>query len=126
MIGSYVTHKTKASLGEGIVLDETSSVATVLWPASSETHTYSKDFLITCDRASNVEITTRLHERRFATMSRRYVGVRLAGAHNQNRVTHCWSCMHDLLGSRDLECRSCGWLVCLCGACGCGYEGPHG
>ena|GEM_PF-3318541 len=126
MTHSYVTHRTNDSLGAGIVLNETETTASVLWEASGETRTFSKDFLDVCDRASSIEIKTRLHERRIVAMARPYRGVRLASAHNQNRVTHCWSCHHDLLGSRDLECKSCRWLVCVCGACGCGYEGPHG
>lgn len=37
------------------------------------------------------------------------------------RVTHCWSCKADLDNSIDLECTACNWIICSCGACGCGW-----
>ena len=36
------------------------------------------------------------------------------------RVTHCWSCKGHLDNSVDVECNTCGWILCRCGACGCG------
>ena len=38
------------------------------------------------------------------------------------RVTHCWSCKDSLDSTIDLECCGCGWILCACGACGCGFE----
>ena len=35
----------------------------------------------------------------------------------------CYSCKEELDNSVDLECSNCGWIVCICGACGCGYSG---
>lgn len=40
------------------------------------------------------------------------------------RVTHCYDCKHPLDSVIDYECNKCGWLVCDCGACGCGYNAP--
>jgi hypothetical protein len=37
------------------------------------------------------------------------------------RLTHCYGCKHDLDNEVDVECVACGWIVCRCGACGCGY-----
>ena len=36
------------------------------------------------------------------------------------RVTHCWSCKEHLDNSVNVECATCGWIICNCGACGCG------
>jgi hypothetical protein len=38
------------------------------------------------------------------------------------RVTHCYHCKHHLDSAVDVECAACGWIVCRCGACGCGYS----
>ena len=38
------------------------------------------------------------------------------------RVTHCYSCKTDLNNELYKECRACGWIICSCGACGCGYD----
>lgn len=39
-----------------------------------------------------------------------------------HRVTHCYNCKHHLDNAVDVECAACGWIVCRCGACGCGYQ----
>ena len=38
------------------------------------------------------------------------------------RATHCYACKCDLSSMSNLECTNCGWLICKCGACGCGYS----
>ena len=40
-----------------------------------------------------------------------------------HRITHCWSCKSPLDNSIDLECPACNWIICACGACGCGWTG---
>jgi hypothetical protein len=43
---------------------------------------------------------------------------------NQNRrITHCYSCKSHLDNAIDTACNTCQWIVCSCGACGCGYSG---
>jgi hypothetical protein len=37
------------------------------------------------------------------------------------RVTHCYNCKSNLDNAVDVECEACGWIICSCGACGCGY-----
>jgi hypothetical protein len=37
------------------------------------------------------------------------------------RITKCWLCKGQLDSAVDLNCNACGWLLCHCGACGCGY-----
>ena len=40
------------------------------------------------------------------------------GAH---RETACWTCRQPLDSDDEMACTFCGWLLCDCGACGCGY-----
>lgn len=39
----------------------------------------------------------------------------------KSRSTHCWFCRADIDNATNLECVSCNWILCDCGACGCGY-----
>jgi hypothetical protein len=39
----------------------------------------------------------------------------------RHRLTYCWSCKQHLDNDIDIECAACGWIICNCGACGCGY-----
>nr|CAP48735.1 putative integron gene cassette protein [uncultured bacterium]CAP48736.1 putative integron gene cassette protein [uncultured bacterium]CAP49141.1 putative integron gene cassette protein [uncultured bacterium] len=39
-----------------------------------------------------------------------------------HRVTHCYKCRKGLDNSIDTECNACGWIICNCGACGCGWS----
>jgi hypothetical protein len=48
-------------------------------------------------------------------------GTRLGLGHR--RITHCYNCKSHLDNAVDVECSACGWIVCHCGACGCGYSG---
>lgn len=40
----------------------------------------------------------------------------------KHRVTHCYSCKKPLDNAIDLECVECEWIICKCGACGCGWS----
>ena len=51
-----------------------------------------------------------------------YLGVRPRSAPRKRRITHCYSCQEDLDNTIDIECAACGWILCLCSACGCGYQ----
>lgn len=51
-----------------------------------------------------------------------YPGVQYS-ASDHHRITHCYSCKKHLDNKFDIECRKCGWIICFCGACGCGYKG---
>jgi hypothetical protein len=41
---------------------------------------------------------------------------------HEHRVTHCYSCKMHLESDLFMECSACRWIVCICGACGCGYN----
>ena len=40
----------------------------------------------------------------------------------RHRVTHCFACKQPLDNKIFLECAACHWIICSCGACGCGYS----
>jgi hypothetical protein len=40
----------------------------------------------------------------------------------QRRITHCYNCKNHLDNAVDVECDGRGWIICRCGACGCGYS----
>lgn len=63
------------------------------------------------------------HRAKIAETDKQYLGVRLAQRGHRKRVTHCYSCRSALDNSINLECKACGWILCSCGACGCGYAG---
>lgn len=44
-------------------------------------------------------------------------------ASKAHRATHCYACKDELDSQLHIQCQSCGWLICYCGACGCGYDG---
>ena len=45
------------------------------------------------------------------------------GSQHRHRQSHCWACHHPVDNLHQLECSVCGWIICTCGACGCGYKG---
>ena len=59
------------------------------------------------------------HRARIETLNVKYAGARVS---RRSRVVgvHCYICKNELDGSIGLECASCGWGLCECGACGCG------
>lgn len=50
-----------------------------------------------------------------------YQGVVLTKSNSIRRITHCYSCKQPLDNAIDIECNACHWILCICGACGCGY-----
>lgn len=63
------------------------------------------------------------HKANLANIGRDYLGVRPSSESRVHRVSHCYSCKKDLDNTVDVECVSCGWILCRCGACGCGWSG---
>ncbi|MEC8849769.1 MAG: hypothetical protein VYB93_10975 [Pseudomonadota bacterium] len=63
------------------------------------------------------------HKERLERLGRMYLGVvRATPNSRRRRFTHCYACRRDLDNSIDIECVACGWIICTCGACGCGYS----
>ena len=42
-----------------------------------------------------------------------------------HRIAQCYACKTHLDSALDIECTTCGWIICECGACGCGF-GSYG
>ena len=51
-----------------------------------------------------------------------YRGVAKRVESRTHRLTHCYACKDSLDNEIQSECASCRWIICECGACGCGYE----
>ncbi len=66
----------------------------------------------------NTAIETR-HRKFLKDKGISYPGTKKPG--KRKRATNCYSCKKHLDNDIDKECRACGWIICFCGACGCGY-----
>lgn len=52
-----------------------------------------------------------------------YLGVRENNTPRRRRITHCYACKQRIDNTIDIECLACNWILCICGACGCGFQG---
>jgi hypothetical protein len=68
------------------------------------------------------ETMVQRHRDALEAAGKAYLGVRDARSPRNRRITHCYSCKQSLDNSIDVECVACNWILCLCGACGCGYQ----
>ncbi|WP_213948484.1 hypothetical protein [Luteibacter sp. dw_328] len=65
------------------------------------------------------------HAERLKTLGKEFKGVESVTSERRvHRATHCYACKSSLNSAQDLQCKACGWILCDCGACGCGYESP--
>lgn len=84
--------------------------------------------ILEAERASEAERIAQLtpaerHKERLERLGKEYHGIRHAANRTiQRRVTHCYDCRQILDNSIDVECVACNWILCQCGACGCGYS----
>ncbi len=51
-----------------------------------------------------------------------YAGVSQSTARKAHRTSSCFRCKKALDSEIDAQCKSCNWMICICGACGCVYE----
>ena len=73
-------------------------------------------------RVAALSLTER-HREHLQSLGKGYLGLRKPNPNARKiRVTHCYSCKGKLDNTIDLECVACGWILCRCGACGCGYD----
>lgn len=49
-------------------------------------------------------------------------GAAVTATTKKHRASHCYACKAPLTSDSNLECTACRWLICACGACGCGYS----
>jgi hypothetical protein len=77
------------------------------------------------DREAKQRRTTieRRHRLFLSRLELEYKGLRSPTRTRSRRVDHCYNCKERVDSAIDPECAACGWIVCYCGACGCGYGG---
>jgi hypothetical protein len=92
---------------------------TTYYDSFRETYTLQKE----AERLANLPLEEK-HKLRLERLGREYQGVRSAARDTRHRrIVHCYACQQELDNSIDIECVACGWILCSCGACGCGFEG---
>lgn len=68
-----------------------------------------------------LESSIRYHKEFLEERKVPYRGVRMRDKEKKKRATHCYECHSPLDSDIDAECNICGWMLCYCGACGCGH-----
>jgi len=63
----------------------------------------------------------RKHKTFIEMLGKEYKGVKPTKKQTQ-RTTHCYRCKSKLESVINYDCTECGWLICSCGACGCGFN----
>ncbi len=76
--------------------------------------------LIKIEKTRNALITD--HRDFIKYLGKPYNGIRFPQKQRSRRTTHCYNCKSQLDNAVDVECIACGWIVCWCGACGCGFH----
>lgn len=51
-----------------------------------------------------------------------YSGIHIRSSDYKKRETGCYACKGTLNSEVNIECIACGWILCRCGACGCGHS----
>jgi hypothetical protein len=89
------------------------------------------DFVLLVNAYNNYKTTIGLplrapaevaHQNYFRKRGLAYAGTREPTQGIIARFAVCWSCKQPLTTEVDLECNACGWMICACGACGCGKK----
>jgi len=85
----------------------------------------SSDFVKEAESAlikkENIELELK-HEAHLQKHGLSSAGTKKREATGPARFTHCWSCKQNIDSFSFLECSRCGWILCNCGACGCGRQ----
>ena len=123
--GAYVFHKSKPEWGIGLV----KSIGLVQGIHCMDIEFQKagkKRFLveIASKRLKEIDYDFGVHEffkYKLLPVTKSYVGVTVA-SNRKVRRTYCNSCKKALSNQVDLECKSCGWILCECGNCGCNSE----
>lgn len=70
-----------------------------------------------------IQQATAKHKLRLDRLGIHYQGTSNAAPGRGRRAAHCYLCKRPLDNAINVECAVCGWIICHCGACGCGYAG---
>ena len=125
--GMFVRHKTKGYIGK---FDGVTRIKSLF-----ESPSDSVGYRVQVGSHANRQIASRenleilsledCHKINLARNGCEWKGVRkvdMTATGRRHRVTKCWDCKEHLDNAIDLECVACGWILCQCGACGCGYK----
>ena len=80
---------------------------------------FNLGFVLTAPQ--KLRLTSAAYVRRMNRLNRTPT-LRTHAAWRPHRVTHCFLCKHSLDNAVDAECTTCGWIICMCGGCGCVYN----
>lgn len=105
--GDYFTHSGSAALG-----------ATRAYFSKSSSTNQPHQAATPADRN---ELIQERHRLKVVESGKQYLGVRPVRKGRFNRIAKCYACKSPLDNSINMECSSCSWILCSCGACGCGY-----
>ena len=61
------------------------------------------------------------HREKMSNLHKPYQGTVKPQPKRAKRKTYCYSCKKPLNSDLDQECMTCKWMLCHCGACGCGF-----
>jgi hypothetical protein len=122
-----VTESAAADFRKGVVRDIVGSV--VSYPqhdVESAVDAYLRFAQIDIEaewrrREAARQAIVKAHQRFLAGRGLPEAGTRLPSG-QMHREAHCYSCKSHLDNSVDVECEACRWIICCCGACGCGYQ----
>jgi len=79
-----------------------------------------RDAWLATEAARRRERMETLNRQRLASLGIASAFYQVRAEYLPDRSTWCWACKQPLDSRHDLEHVECGWLVCSCGACGCG------
>lgn len=72
-------------------------------------------------RAKLHEVIPLLHAERLRELGLPNRGVRPSSRPRRHHI-RCYACHKALDSGVDIECVICNWVLCFCGACGCGFN----
>lgn len=124
-VGELVRHPKKLEWGVGKISQvETNGRITVWFTIAGEKVLHTDKIAFSLERMSSDRDSVIEYHRDYMTLIEKpYSGVDYPNAPRKRRSTHCYNCKSSLDSDRDIECNACKWMVCRCGACGCGYHG---
>lgn len=127
--GAVVRHKTKGYIG---IFDGFTRIKSLFeLPDDSIGCRVVVEFGLDANRhiasPRNLDVISELvledrHKANLAFFGVPWKGISPTKSGRRRRVTRCWFCKHPLDNAVDSECNTCRWILCQCGACGCGFK----
>lgn len=131
LISSTPTNPPLHSLVSRVTFAELSAVRQQRWAARLAAHASTSSavsvWLLALDKLPNtLPITTWQNLTQLAYQQNmqklgKNPGLRPLVKYPAVRHTHCYACRRSIDNLRFYQCTDCRWIICLCGACGCGF-----